>query len=112
MLSSKDAEIENAGVPINARDDFSFGFGKGFRHKWPPSDVGHHIILQGCSRRQSGRSGSSPLKAAGKPRCTGVDAALSLDELIERLGMRLVPQCIPQSAGPFGPSAFINFFSI
>ena len=45
---------------------------------------------------------------SGKPACALVDAALALNECIERFGMGLVPQCIPQSAGPFGPSALID----
>src|ERR1700737_3812235 len=58
--------------------------------------VGYQIILQGCFRRQSRRSGSSPLKAAGKPVSAPVDSTLPLDELIQRFGMRLVPQRVPQ----------------
>jgi hypothetical protein len=38
MLSGKDAQIKNTGVPINAHDDFSFRLGKWFRHRWLPSN--------------------------------------------------------------------------
>src|SRR4030088_101090 len=69
--------------------------------------VGYQIILQGCFRRQSRRSGSSPLKAAGKPRCAAVDAALPLDELVERFGMVFVCEGVPESTGPFRPGALV-----
>jgi hypothetical protein len=51
-------------------------------------------------------------KASGKPASTFVDATLPLDELVERFGIRLAFQRVPERAGPFRPGALINLSSI
>jgi hypothetical protein len=43
-----------------------------------------------------------------KPSRALVDSTLALDELLERFGMGLVRQRVPQHARPFGPGALVN----
>jgi hypothetical protein len=45
----------------------------------------------------------------GEPRGAGVDAALALDELIERIGIRFVDCRVSHEARPFAPSTLVGF---
>jgi hypothetical protein len=57
---------------------------------------------------QQGAFCAKPAKAPGKPASTFVNSAFALDELIQRFGMALVFQRVPQHARPFRPGALVD----
>ena len=50
----------------------------------------------------------SPAKGFGKPVSTFVDAALTLDELIERIGLRFVDCRVAHDPRPLAPCSFVG----
>jgi hypothetical protein len=53
-----------------------------------------------------------PTQIPREPRCALVDAALALDEFVQRLGMGLDFQRVSQDARPFGPRSFVYLCGI
>ena len=51
---------------------------------------------------------NTPPQAPREPSSALVDAALALDELIQRLGIRLVRRCVPHDPRPLAPSSFVG----
>lgn len=67
--------------------------------------TGNHLSpsCQSPLRPLCGHSPQTPSEPSG----TGVDAALPLDELIQRFGIRLVGRRIPQDSAPLAPGPLI-----
>ena len=67
--------------------------------------TGNHLSpsCQSPLRPLCGHSPQTPREPSG----TGVDAALPLDELIQRFGIRLVGRRIPQDSAPLAPGPLI-----
>jgi hypothetical protein len=47
-------------------------------------------------------------EAPGEPTGAFIDAALALDEPVQRLGIRLVPSCVPHDAAPLTPRPLVS----
>ena len=108
-----DTQIKRTLAPINRHGNFNFVLRYRFRHDALQSDlaIAHFIYRNDFVQRSApkcfvykqsaGYGSSTSPDTTGKSRRTSVDATPVLDELIERLGMALVFQCVSQSAGPF-----------